>query len=65
MMPTTSDAIETLREIEVRAAETTPTIFDWQIGDMLVVDNWRVLHGRGFESSVVSPDRRILRVAVQ
>ncbi len=36
----------------------------WCIGDVLVIDNWRVLHGRG-EQLNTTTDRLLLRVYVQ
>ena len=37
----------------------------WVAGDILVVDNWRVLHGRGLGAGMPSSDRALLRVAIQ
>lgn len=34
---------------------------DWSVGDVLVFDNWRLLHGRGGEGAVASTDRQLLR----
>ena len=36
----------------------------WQVGDVLALDNWRILHGRG-EQVNVSNDRFLLRVIVR
>ncbi len=36
----------------------------WRIGDVLAIDNWRVLHGRG-EQLNASADRMLLRVLVR
>lgn len=35
---------------------------NWQIGDILIIDNWRVLHGRGSNPNL---DRALLRVRVK
>ena len=37
---------------------------DWKPGDVLIIDNWRVLHGRG-EHENAAPNRKLLRVLVQ
>lgn len=36
----------------------------WSIGDLLILDNWRFLHGRG-ESSVTDNDRLLLRMSIK
>lgn len=63
--PMCLDGKQALKAIALRAAETGPTAFDWQAGDILVIDNWRVLHGRGMPPSIASPDRCILRMSIQ
>ena len=37
---------------------------DWQRGDILVVDNWRMLHGRGIDGQT-APGRVLLRAMVR
>ncbi len=37
---------------------------EWRSGDLLIIDNWRVLHGRG-EHTNAAGDRKLLRVIVQ
>ena len=34
------------------------------VGDVIAIDNWRILHGRGERSSVAT-DRMLLRVLIQ
>jgi alpha-ketoglutarate-dependent taurine dioxygenase len=65
MLPVSPDGRQALQEVSERAAEIKQNCFNWQFGDILVVDNWRVLHGRGVASSLASLDRCILRVAIQ
>jgi hypothetical protein len=65
MIPSCPDSREALKEIDVRAAEIGPTALHWRSGDILIIDNWRVLHGRGLALSVVSSDRCILRVNIR
>lgn len=36
----------------------------WKVGTVLILDNWRVLHGRGHAKSP-DPERRLLRVTIQ
>jgi alpha-ketoglutarate-dependent taurine dioxygenase len=36
-----------LRLIERRLAGSSPEVHYWRRGDILIIDNWRVLHGRG------------------
>jgi hypothetical protein len=35
---------------------------NWEIGDLLVIDNWKMLHRRA--DARLSPDRTLLRVSV-
>lgn len=47
MRPMTEEARE-LRNILVRKVETTPQLrIDWHAGDLLVIDNHRMVHARG------------------
>ncbi len=48
-----------------RARDAGPTLVSWRTGDVLVIDNWNVLHGRGHGPAEASQDRRLLRVSVQ
>ncbi len=45
-----------------RLANGTPKIHCWQQGDILVIDNWRVLHGRGPTDE--SSGRRLTRILI-
>src|SRR5579871_2229761 len=38
---------------------------DWKARDILIINNWNVLHGRGHFDSVTSPDRTLLRMSIQ
>jgi hypothetical protein len=38
--------------------------FHWKTGDVLIIDNWRLLHGRG-NSTAADPDRHLVRIYVQ
>lgn len=65
MKPMFADGRRAMTAITLRAAELGPTVFNWKARDILIIDNWRVLHGRGLPSSVASLDRHILRVSIQ
>ncbi|ANY67824.1 hypothetical protein BBD42_16115 [Paenibacillus sp. BIHB 4019] len=36
----------------------------WNCGDLLIFDNWRILHGRG-QSNVIDNDRVLLRISIK
>nr|WP_244571479.1 TauD/TfdA family dioxygenase [Mesorhizobium carmichaelinearum] len=50
-----------LRLMERRLAGGSPEVHHWHQGDILVIDNWRVLHGRG----PTSTDQRLTMIAQQ
>ena len=37
----------------------------WKVGMVLVIDNWRILHGRGSNRGLKDDDRKILRVSIK
>jgi len=43
--------------------DTSPLVFEWTAGDLLVIDNWRMLHARGV-AAARDCDRLICRVLV-
>jgi hypothetical protein len=47
MMPQGSESEASLKLIAHRASEVGFTLVHWRTGDVLVIDNWNVLHGRG------------------
>jgi alpha-ketoglutarate-dependent taurine dioxygenase len=65
MMPQGPQSEASARLIAHRANEIGFTLVHWRTGDVLVIDNWTVLHGRGLGSSQASSDRKLLRVSVQ
>jgi alpha-ketoglutarate-dependent taurine dioxygenase len=65
MMPQGSESEASVKLIAHRAREVGPTLVHWRTGDVLVIDNWTVLHGRGLWVSEASSDRKLLRVSVQ
>jgi hypothetical protein len=65
MEPQGPESEASLRLIADRAKEVGCRPVHWQTGDVLVIDNWDVLHGRGLGPSEASNDRKLLRVSVQ
>jgi hypothetical protein len=43
---------------------TEQIIIDWCIGDVVIIDNWQILHGRGVNPMQASSDRTIIRTGV-
>jgi alpha-ketoglutarate-dependent taurine dioxygenase len=64
MTPVFSDGMEISKSVSRHVAKHIPMAFHWREGDILIIDNWRFLHGRGLATSVASSDRCILRVSV-
>lgn len=54
--------VDALRLVADRLAEAHAHRQDWRTGDMLLVDNWRILHGR--EPSSAGNSRRLARVLI-
>jgi hypothetical protein len=65
MKPICDEGKEAVKAILSHAAEITSVAHTWQPRDILIIDNWNMLHGRGFPSSSASLDRLILRVSIQ
>jgi hypothetical protein len=65
MVPQGAESQASAKLIAHRASETGFTVVHWRTGDVLVIDNWNVLHGRGLGVSGPSSDRKLLRVSVQ
>lgn len=51
-----------LRLVEHRLALGSPYIHEWRRGEILIIDNWRVLHGRG--PSEHGSGRRLARLLI-
>jgi alpha-ketoglutarate-dependent taurine dioxygenase len=65
MTPIEDHARHTLDAIAESAARIEQTVIYWRKGDVLILDNWSMLHGRGLPTSSLSSDRRLLRASVQ
>ena len=48
--------------VEHRLAGGSPQTYHWRRGDILIIDNWRVLHGRG--PSDRGSGRRLARILI-
>jgi alpha-ketoglutarate-dependent taurine dioxygenase len=48
--------------MERRLARASPEMHQWQRGNILIIDNWRVLHGRG--PSEAGTGRRLARILI-
>jgi len=65
MAPQGKDAEASAKLIAHQATEAGVTAMHWRIGDVLIIDNWNVLHGRGLDDTQASSDRKLFRVSVQ
>lgn len=64
MTATTPDGVKAL---EVLARQNWPDYIEtvlWKTGTVLVMDNWRVLHGRG-HADCPDADRKLLRISIR
>jgi len=65
MVPQGAESEAAIKLIANRAREVGFTAVHWRTGDVLVIDNWNVLHGRGLGASEASPDRKLFRMSLQ
>ena len=64
MTPTTTDGAKALA---VLARQNWPDHIEtvlWQTGKVLIIDNWRLLHGRA-DAEQLDPDRKLLRISMR
>ncbi len=64
MMPTSSRALDSWGQMQNVIESRSPVQIQWQEGDLLVLDNWTVLHRRG-EAVQPDPTRRLARVLLK
>jgi alpha-ketoglutarate-dependent taurine dioxygenase len=64
MAPVCSEGAAVLRVFERDRQRHLLQRHDWKLGDILIIDNWRMLHGRG-DGEQTSPGRVLLRTMVQ
>lgn len=62
MFPATADGHKANRILQERIVASRPTRIDWTQGKLVILDNWRLLHGR--ESAREDEGRVLLRVLV-
>lgn len=65
MLPARREAALVQAAIQRQLDGCTATVIHWREGDVLVVDNRNVLHGRGDAAITASPDRRLERLSIQ
>jgi alpha-ketoglutarate-dependent taurine dioxygenase len=61
-IPSVDDSAETLCRNLRNAA---PVEFEWKRGEVLVIDNWRAMHGRGATNEHLANNRMLERVMVK
>lgn len=51
-----------MKVVEQRLAEGFPEVHHWRRGDILIIDNWRILHGRGISEQ--GTNRHLARILI-
>lgn len=64
MSPLSSDGELAIRAFGAERHESALYRHEWKVGEILVIDNWRVLHGRG-DGAGTEPGRVLLRAMVR
>jgi Taurine catabolism dioxygenase TauD, TfdA family len=64
MEPVTEASATAMRLYDFERQRSRIISFDWKAGDVLIIDNWRMLHGRGNETAADS-ERQLVRAYVQ
>jgi hypothetical protein len=64
MEPVSQASVEAMNLFGQENQESKTISFHWKAGDVLILDNWRMLHGRGNQSTA-DPNRRLLRAYVR
>ena len=64
MEPLCEDGVAAMNLFGYERHRGDTVMFRWKVGDILIIDNWRVLHGRGNRAEA-DPSRRLLRAYVQ
>ena len=64
MTPATPDGHEALDVLARSHWEGQVEQFRWEARAVLVIDNWRVLHGRG-DAKAEDPDRKLMRITIR
>ncbi|KRF09736.1 hypothetical protein ASG89_16110 [Paenibacillus sp. Soil766] len=64
MRPTNKESSVTMNELNDSISKIKLEIINWSQGDILIIDNWRCLHGRGVANSSAKAVRVIERVTI-
>jgi alpha-ketoglutarate-dependent taurine dioxygenase len=64
MEPVTEASITAMGLYDYERQRDRVISYNWDGGDVLIIDNWRMLHGRGNETAG-DFERRLLRAYVQ
>ncbi|WP_431809857.1 TauD/TfdA family dioxygenase [Brevibacillus agri] len=64
MKAASSEGTELLTKIDNLISPRDLIEVKWNFGDLLILDNWRFLHGRG-KSNMMDNDRLLLRVSIK
>lgn len=64
MTATTADGAEALAVLSRGNWQNDIATFHWEPGKLLVVDNWRILHGRS-AASATDQNRKLLRITIR
>jgi alpha-ketoglutarate-dependent taurine dioxygenase len=64
MEPMTTASVTAMQLYGMRRQRSRVIACDWEEGNVLIIDNWRMLHGRGNDVPA-DPQRRLLRVYVR
>lgn len=65
MSPVSPEASQAQTKLLTAISSVHRTLIDWRAGDVAIIDNWKVLHGRGTATMKTSEDRTMMRVAIQ
>ena len=64
MTATTTDGVKALAVLTKENCSDHVETIQWKSGMVLVIDNWRMLHGRS-QADCPDPNRRLLRISIQ
>ena len=64
MAATTLDGVESLAVLSRHKWQNDVENFHWKPGKVLIIDNWRILHGRG-QACAPDQNRKLLRITIR
>ncbi|MBN8973583.1 MAG: TauD/TfdA family dioxygenase [Rhizobiales bacterium] len=65
MTPASAAAADVRETVRQKLDGCESVAIDWREGDVLIIDNWNVLHGRGVVDDVAPSNRHLCRVSIQ